>query len=198
MADPLTLTATCIGLLGSITKLSKELTSFVLIAREARRDIDGFARELQSMALCVETLRDEKFPFPDTLKAQLASVLRNCDGVTHDMEHIIERKAIHQQGSGASDAGAAVGFSTKVKWSFNDRDDVVRLRERLEAHKAVLDITLDLANLTAVSDIKEDTLDIKAELAALRMQVMQMRVADNGPTMLQRFLDESLAYTESV
>ena len=81
-----------------------------------------------------------------------------------------------------------------------DRDEVCRLRERLEANKSTLEITLELANLTIVSAIKEDTSAIKAELAALKMQVtMRVSGTEAEPNFtLQRFLNDTVAYTESV
>ena len=91
-------------------------------------------------------------------------------------------------------------IGNKIQWSMGDRDEACRLRERLEANKSTLEITLELANLTIVSAIKEDTSAIKAELAALKMQVsMRVRDAEAEPNvMLQRFLNDTVAYAESV
>ena len=176
----------CVGLLGGIATLSKNLTSFVSTARDARKDVDGFSRELSSLALCVTTLKHEDFHFPDRLQRQLVNVIENCGSVTEDMSRVIEK---HRSN--------AIG--RKLQWSFSDRDEVARLRERLEAHKSVLEITLELANLSTVNTIKEDTTDIKVELAALKLQVMQLRGSDSAPGFaLQRFLNETVAYTESV
>ena len=184
--DPLSIATACVGLLGGIATLSKNLASFVSTARDARKDIDGFSRELLSLALCLATLKDEDFHFPDRLQTQLVCVLENCGSVTQDMSRVIEK---HRSN--------AIG--RKLQWSFSDRDEVSRLRERLEAHKSVLEITLELANLSTVNTIKEDTSDIKVELAALKLQVMQLRGSDSAPGFaLQRFLNETVAYTESV
>ena len=184
--DPLSIATACVSLLSGITTVSKSLASFVSTALDARKDIDGFSRELSSLALCVATLKNEEFRFPDTLQKQLVGVLQNCGSVTQGMSVVIER---HRSN--------AVG--RKLQWSFSDRDEVSRLRERLEAHKSVLEITLELANLSTVNTIKEDTSDIKVELAALKLQVMQLRSSDSAPGFaLQRFLNETVAYTESV
>jgi hypothetical protein len=127
--DPLSIPIACISLLGGITALSSKLTSFVLIALDARKDADGFTRELASLALCVMNMRDERFAFPESLKVQLVGVLQNCNRVITEMRAILDK---HKAG----------GMGRSMQWSFSDRDDVARLRERLEAHKATLEITL--------------------------------------------------------
>ena len=49
------------------------------------------------------------------------------------------------------------------------------------------------------SEIKHDTTAIRAELAALRMQVLQLQPSTAGQNfMVQRFLNDTLTYTESV
>ena len=62
--DPFSITAACVGLLSGITALSQSLASFVTTARQARKDLDGFSRELSSLGLCIATLKDETFPIP--------------------------------------------------------------------------------------------------------------------------------------
>ena len=191
--DALSIAGTCVGLLGTIAALSQQLTSFVLIARDARRDVDGFSRELASLGLCVSMLKDETFKFPGSLQQQLVGVLNNCRIVIKDMEKLLKKHRTPSIGS-------------SIKWSVADRDEVVRLRERLEAHKVVLEITLELASLTVVASVKvdtevlrEDTTAIKAELEFLKTQVVQLASVRAEPNfILNRFLVDTVAYTESV
>lgn len=198
--DPLSITLACVTLLDATAKLSKLITAFVKGTREARRDVDAFNRELSSLSLCVSMLKDEDFKFPDQLQANLVSVLSDCEDVIGSMETLLQNRDVRS-------------VLKRVKWSLTDRDEVMRLRNRLEAHKATLDITLDMANLVMImavkedtsiikgdtAAIKEDTTNIKAELESLRTEVMQFRLGTAGShPILNRFLTEAVAYTESV
>jgi hypothetical protein len=184
--DPLSITAASVSLLSGITTLSKTISSFVIVAREARKDVDGFSRELVSLSLCVEALRDDGFDFPESLRAQLVTILSNCDAVTREMTTLVQRYTHPSAGR-------------RIKWSFSSRDEVVKLRNRLEAHKSALEIALECANLAMNVAIKDDTTAIRAELATLKIQVLQLQPSTAGPNFLvQRFLDETLTYTESV
>lgn len=89
-----------------------------------------------------------------------------------------------------------------IQWSISDRDKVCQYRERLEAHKSALEITLGLASLTMANSIKEDTTEIRAEMVALRTQVIQLiQSGDSGVEpnhILDRYLNDSIAYADSV
>lgn len=187
--EPLSITASCVGLLASITTLSRNITNFATIARQACKDVDGFSRELSSLSLCVATLKDERFQFPATLQSQLLDVLTNCGTVIQDMAKIIDKHGAGRLGR-------------HIQWSISDRDEVCRYRERLEAHKSVLEITLELASLTMANSIKEDTTEIRAEMVALRTQVIQLiQSGDSGVEpnhILDRYLNDSIAYADSV
>ncbi|KPI42408.1 uncharacterized protein AB675_9522 [Cyphellophora attinorum] len=221
MPEPLTIVTSCFGLLGSIVNISKELTSFVSKAREARKDIDGFLRELQSLKLCVETLKDEQFPFPESHQKQLITMLYHCDIIVREMANIIQTKqSYHDPSQSNNIASSSPTFVGKIKWSFKDRDQVTSLRGRLEAHKTTLDIVLDMAIITTTAQIKddtgmlretttlikEDTGSIREDASKLRQEVEKLRKQlaalssdrPSEPPMLQRFLEETFTYTESV
>lgn len=107
----------------------------------------------------------------------------------------------------------------KIKWSFQDGQEVQRLRTRLEAHKSTLDISLDLFAGIIASSIKkdttsikedneeikatttatkEDTTAIKRELEQLREQIKRLTGQSENPVILERFLNGSLDYAETV
>ena len=134
--DPLSITAACSGLLGAVTDLSTQITKFVSSVRDARRDIDAVSRELTSLALCLETLRDNSLTneFPNKIIGNLLSVLGNCNVVVKDIADLLAR--LHASISGG-----------RIQWTISGRDEVNRLRSSLESHKSALEIALELMTL---------------------------------------------------
>ena len=57
--DPLSITATCIALVSTITKTSLLIGGFVKDVRAARSDLDGVSRELLSLKTVLELLADD-------------------------------------------------------------------------------------------------------------------------------------------
>jgi hypothetical protein len=71
--DPLSISATCISLVGTIVKTSIVVTGFVRDVRAARSDLDAVSRELLSLKTVLELLADDvadptSESFPETLK----------------------------------------------------------------------------------------------------------------------------------
>ena len=71
MPDPLSITGARVGRLGGITALSKQISQFIRIAREARKIVDGFHRALSSLSLCIQTLYDDELKMPEALQGHL-------------------------------------------------------------------------------------------------------------------------------
>ena len=134
--DPLSITAACSGLLGAVTNLSIQITKFVSSVRDAWRDIDAVSRELTSLALCLETLRDDSLTneFHNNISGNLLSVLVNCKVVVKDIADLLARLQASVSGG-------------RVQWPLSGRDEVNRLRSSLESHKSALEIALELMTL---------------------------------------------------
>jgi hypothetical protein len=186
MADPLSITAACVGLLAGIQSLSGSLTKFIGKAQGAREDVEGFHRELQSLLPCVEALRDESFPFPDASRAQLIRLLDDCEDVVDEMKAIIKK---HRQSRHSR--------VRSVQWSMADGDEVERLRRRLESFKSTCNITLAMAKCVtdhgSFAEIKETLDSLKSQVAALQ----QGNGASQNP-LLQRYLSETISYAETI
>ena len=150
MADPMSLGIACVALLAQIAELTKVLTDFVKAVRSARKDIQGFSKELASLEQAVSSLRDEAISVPELVKANVTQILKQCQSVTQDMQHILQK---HQR--------KGAGFSQKLQWTLNDAAEVTKLRERLEPHKTGLQIALSAAILHQSNSVKEDTTAIR-------------------------------------
>jgi Fungal N-terminal domain of STAND proteins len=127
--DPFTVSTACVGLLAAVAQLTGQLTGFVSAVRESVRDLRAVNRELASLSLCLEALRDDSnsMEYPSGLEQNLLAVLENCDVVTKQMVALIQKMS-----------SGSVG--RRVQWAAFGRDDMNKLRSSLEAHKSALDI----------------------------------------------------------
>jgi hypothetical protein len=137
--DPLSITATCVGLASTITRTSLAVISFVKDVRSARSDLDVISRELSSLKIILELLAEDvndstTLSIPQTLQKQITGIITNCTGVVVDIE-----KTLVEHGGGRMNKAA--------KWVASGKSDVAKLRLSLEAHKSALEIALDMVAL---------------------------------------------------
>jgi hypothetical protein len=137
--DPLSITATCVGLASTITRTSLVVISFVKDVRSARSDLDVITRELSSLKIILELLAEDvndstSQSIPQTLQKQITGIITNCTGVVVDIE-----KTLVKHGGGRMNKAA--------KWVASGKSDVAKLQLSLEAHKSALEIALDMVAL---------------------------------------------------
>ena len=206
--DPLSITTAALSLLGTSIALSKQISAFVITTKDARKDMDAVSRELASLQLCLESLKEEDDAnhFPQKLRESLTIIMRHCQDIIDQIGSLLARFA-----SG--------NISRRLQWSLFGRDEAERLRNSLEAHKSAIEIALTVSavtigthvyndtqliqvNTNTIPDIKQDTSqigDLRTEIMALRFQVMQLgQPQSTNDSPIERFLDESIAYAESV
>ena len=138
MPDPFSITVACFSLANSIGKLSTNIYSFVSRARDAHRDLDAVLKELSSLGLCIETLRNDALVkaerIPKSLEHRVLLVLANTGEVIKDMRQLLKDLSSER-------------FGNKMRWALSGQDNMNKLRSRLEAHKASLEIALALLTL---------------------------------------------------
>lgn len=134
--DPLSITASCVSLVATITKTSITVTKFVRDVRNSRSDLDAVSRELISLqtvlGLLIHDASGSDGAFPETLKRQINGIVNNCTDVVIEIEQCLEK----HNASGKLGRGA--------RWATVGHDDMSKLRSSLEAHKCALDIALDM------------------------------------------------------
>lgn len=137
--DPLSITASCFGLISTITSASLVVIGFVKDVRAARSDLDVVSRELISLKTILELLADDvndssNESIPQTLQKQIAGIVTNCTGVVVDIEKTLKK---HEGGK----------MSKAAAWVTSGKKDVAKLQTSLEAHKSALEIALDMVTL---------------------------------------------------
>jgi len=140
--DPLSIASASLAITGSIISLSKQISSFVSTARDARSDMDKVNRELSSLTFALQLLKDDfsAFDCPESLRRNLDHILRNCDQVLQQMQQLLTRLSPNKLGK-------------KLKWAFDGRDEMNRLRSSLEAHKSAINISLEVGTLYVFPDL---------------------------------------------
>ncbi|KAF5599638.1 hypothetical protein FPANT_3225 [Fusarium pseudoanthophilum] len=194
--DPLSITTGCIGLISTIGTLSSSINSFVRTCREARSDLDRVARELLSLQTVLELIKDaidEDKTFPATLAYHVSGILANCHSVVIELQGCITKYCNNR-------------LRAKAGWAINGQGDVAKLRSNLEAHKAALELALDMLALHTAKAIKVDTAEIRNDTSAIKdgtaqileeINQLQARLSNQDDYILQKFLEDMTTYTEN-
>jgi hypothetical protein len=137
-AEPLSIATTCTSLISSVGKASFEIYSFVSKVRSAHRDVDAVLKELSFLGLCLETLHNDAMitsnRVPRPLEDRLLLILLNTAEIVKEMHEILDSLSPDR-------------FGNKLKWAIQGQGNMNKLRNRLEPHKASLEIALALLNL---------------------------------------------------
>ncbi|KAH7226379.1 hypothetical protein BKA60DRAFT_591811 [Fusarium oxysporum] len=169
--DPLSIATGCATLISTIGSLSLSINSFVRTCREARGDLDRVARELLSLQTVLELIQedvaDESKTFPTTLERHVSGIVTNCNSVAVELQECITKYSGDNR------------LKSKASWAINGQGDVAKLRSNLEAHKAALELALDMLSL-------------------LTNTCRHQRLPKQGGNdyILQNFLEEMTTYTE--
>ncbi|KAG4281705.1 hypothetical protein FPRO06_10609 [Fusarium proliferatum] len=197
--DPLSIATGCATLISTIGSLSLSINSFVRTCRESRGDLDRVARELFSLQTVLELIQedvtDESKAFPTTLEHHVSGIIINCNSVVVELQECITKYGVDSR------------LKTKAGWAINGQGDVAKLRSNLEAHKAALELALDMLSLHITKEIKNDTSEIRNETSAIKDDTaqileeilrLQKRLPKQGGNdyILQNFLEEMTTYTE--
>lgn len=199
--DPLSITVSCLTLIGVASKTSLAVTTFIRGCRDARSDLMSISGELTQLQLVLELLKDDTDVtgdriIPQSLQAQILSIIANCSDVVDKVNKVLQNYA--------TKTGPA-------KWTTYGKTEVDGLRMSLEAHRGSLSLVLELVSVSLSKAIKEDTAatrsdvrDIKqdtshiphimAELAELRAAV----AAGGHNYVLEQYLDSLTSYAETV
>lgn len=136
--DPLSVTASCVSLLGAIIKTSAAVNGFIRGCREARADLSAVVRELSDLKLIVELLKDDTNSedeglIPANIRTQIASITSECQRLLGEIDGTLAN---------------ITGKLAAIKWAAGEKTKVSNLRQSLEAHRRALSLAVDIANLS--------------------------------------------------
>jgi arginine deiminase len=134
--DPLSITTACAGLIVSIGKLSSQIYTFHSQVRDAQKDMDAVTQELESLRISVEKLQDHSTNnnYSESHRRILIDILSACGKVTREMRSLLRKLS-----SGK--------LFRRIQWFSSGRDEMEKLRSRLEAHKTAVIIHLSSVSM---------------------------------------------------
>jgi Fungal N-terminal domain of STAND proteins len=131
--DPLSITASALGILGTVTALSMTINTFRKDFTEARTEIDRVTGDLNELSMILSRLGSarEIDALPDNLSKDLGGVLKNCKQTVVELEVHLEKS------SKKTFRGAT--------WAFSGKKDCLELCRRMESHKLTINTALTMA-----------------------------------------------------
>ncbi|KAI0593453.1 Rho GTPase activation protein [Biscogniauxia sp. FL1348] len=190
-----TITTDCVNLGSKIAKVLLVLTGFVREVREARADVDGVSRELHSLQGVLDLLKEDAGLFPPALGEQTPAVVEHCSNVVDELDASLATL-------NSSDLPKQ---EKRTQWLEAGRKSLARFRTKLEAHKAILGVALDLVGAKRntierhqhAADVVEDVSRILVELQQLQMRLPGEFENTPDPT-LHDYMNELQTYAETI
>ena len=193
--DPLTVATACVGTIAGITQLVSEIKSFIRDFKDARDDMRAVWAQLKAVKHSLEQLQREstKVNYPADLSRRFIDMVRNCDKVVKAMTQVLDEVSNSKS-------------SRRLQWTLTGESQIVKLSSRLESYKTAVGVAVGVASLCLTVEIKNDTSQILRETAALHQQMglMQLQMtslqqsSSTDSVIMQRFMDETTSYAESV
>lgn len=93
--DPLSITVSCLTLIGVASKTSLAVTTFIRGCRDARSDLMSISGELTQLQLVLELLKDDTDVtgdriIPQSLQAQILSIIANCSDDVDKVNKVLQ------------------------------------------------------------------------------------------------------------
>ncbi|KAF6807505.1 hypothetical protein CSOJ01_08158 [Colletotrichum sojae] len=127
MSDPLSIAASCVGLITAAGATAGAIVSFVRDCREARADLATISRELADLQIVLELLKsdEEGGSLPGPLQAQIIGIVDSCGSLIFSIDNLLKR---HKEKAGA------------IRWALDGKREVEGLRRGLEAYRGSLSL----------------------------------------------------------
>jgi hypothetical protein len=203
--DPLSISAACVGVASGAATLSTQIFRFAAQVRASRKDMDAVSREVSSLQMCLETLRDDAVAinYPPRIRQNIYEILKNCEAKINEMVVLLGTVEARNLGRG-------------LQWTVMYRDQMNAMRVSLEVYKSSLEIALELGSTLLISAVQDTTDATRRDVTFIRRDMVQVtqllagtralraqfhRLEEQGVGIsipLQRFLDETETYAESV
>jgi hypothetical protein len=130
--DIANVSSACVSALAGVAHLSNQISIFTVSVRDARRDTDAVSREVASLSLYLEAIRDDSMiiTYTESISEDLLAVLRNSESATYSMATFVEQCSARE-----------------TQWDANDVENMARLLRYIEWQTCSLKIALNMNSL---------------------------------------------------
>ncbi len=141
--DPLSITAGCVSIIGTIAKSSMAIRDFVRDVREARRELGATTRHLAELEMTINLIKDDYTPgngeseerhIPESISAQTKTVIGSCNEILAELDALMEKHSPRRH-------------TSPMRWALKGKDEVSALNRQIEAHTRTLAMALEVSTL---------------------------------------------------
>ncbi|KAK4184755.1 hypothetical protein QBC35DRAFT_40219 [Podospora australis] len=163
--DPLSITAGCFGLAGSIATITTAVSRFASEVKDAKEELGRITDELASLNVPLlhlsDSLHTSGVSVADHLAENIVGILSSCDSIVRDIGAIVDKCSARHQGT------------RSLSWVMS-KPDVTRLRSSLASHKTALNIALTIIDNEISKAIKSDTGQILSQVSGIQNTTTQV------------------------
>jgi hypothetical protein len=129
--DPVSIIAGSATLLGSVIKISLQVTQFVDEVHDASNEMSSVSRELDSLSAPLTQLKNDASLVASLRnESGLQDIMRNCDQVLGQMSLLMRK--------------VSTSRTSSMRWAISGRAEMAKLRSTLETYKSALVIVLNV------------------------------------------------------
>ena len=133
--DPLSISGGCLGIVANISTIVRDISKFISYVKEASKDMADVGGDLSALSISLTALSEDAKLNAETIPPDVAenimSAVNQCGSVVAEISSLLQK-----MGTGKT--------PRKLQWVAFGRSDVAKLRLSLEAHKATLNIALNM------------------------------------------------------
>ncbi|CVK99156.1 uncharacterized protein FPRN_03753 [Fusarium proliferatum] len=174
MSDPLSVTASVVGIVGALLHGSKRLYEFIDSLQNAPKDIAALSTDLRALyeiLAHITNVQDRLSSHPE-LCVSLKAPLENCLNIFDEFTALL-----HGFTQTARDGPIQIRVWKQMAWAFKDKE-IQLFRDTITTYKVSLDMALSAMTFSTIAslnertkrfetDFKEEFKDIKSRLQAL-------------------------------
>ncbi|KAJ9661665.1 hypothetical protein H2198_001841 [Neophaeococcomyces mojaviensis] len=159
--DPISIACGAVSLTAGISTLLMRISLFVTEVRSARKDMDAVTRELMSLQLCLEALRDDEqqrhIAYPQDMRNSINNILVNIELVFDEMRKLLVKLS-------------SCRMNRRVQWALLEQQEMNKLRSSLEANKMALEVALTVNTISMLASQRKHMIAQNENIVTLIQQ----------------------------
>ncbi|KAL5600583.1 hypothetical protein FOVSG1_008395 [Fusarium oxysporum f. sp. vasinfectum] len=174
MSDPLSVTASVVGIIGALLHGSKRLYEFIDALQNAPKDIAALSTDLRALyeILAHITNVQDRLSSSPNLCVSLKAPLENCLNIFNEFTTLLQGFT-----QTSRDGIIQVRFWKQMVWAFKDKE-IQLFRDTITTYKVSLDMALNVIAFSTITSLDERTkqseTEFKEEFKAIRSKLQSL------------------------